>query len=201
MNVTIDKSDVFFEDKTFAFKIESFNVESNGLYFFEGTNGSGKTTLFNHLRKTLKSSLYLDQNYHRLIFDYKPIWWNICLQEVIQSGTKNGQFDKAVKLMMEFELDYLKAKETANKLSGGEKHILVLLRCFATDKKILLLDEPETGLDNEKREIFWKVLKKASNEKTIFITSHQVPKEHSKKKLKNLNTLNSKEIILYKLNL
>ncbi|MFA6801789.1 MAG: ABC transporter ATP-binding protein, partial [Acholeplasmataceae bacterium] len=59
-------------------------------------------------------------------------------------------------------------------LSGGQKRRIEIARALFSNPKLLLLDEPTTGLDPETRQSVWKVIDKLREEQglTIFLTTH-----------------------------
>ena len=65
------------------------------------------------------------------------------------------------------------AAHITGQLSGGNQQKVVLAKCLATNPKILILDEPMNGLDNqgvqEMRQLF---LKLKDEGKTILLASH-----------------------------
>lgn len=63
---------------------------------------------------------------------------------------------------------------TFEKLSGGQKRRVDVARALIHNPKILILDEPTTGLDPEARKLLWNVvtnLRKSRN-MTVFLTTH-----------------------------
>jgi len=71
-------------------------------------------------------------------------------------------------------LDTEKTKRSEN-LSGGNKRKLSLAMALIGNSKILLLDEPSSGLDPSSRKIIWEILKKVKSEKrTIILTTHHL---------------------------
>ena len=60
------------------------------------------------------------------------------------------------------------------KLSGGEKRRIDIARALFHQPKILILDEPTTGLDPQTRRIVWNVIEKLRKETniTVFLTTH-----------------------------
>ena len=63
---------------------------------------------------------------------------------------------------------------TYDKLSGGEKRRIDIARALFHQPKILILDEPTTGLDPQTRRIVWNVIEKLRKETniTVFLTTH-----------------------------
>jgi ABC-type multidrug transport system fused ATPase/permease subunit len=57
-------------------------------------------------------------------------------------------------------------------LSNGQRQIILILREYLDNKKILLLDEPTSSLDIKSKTLILNILKKLSHNKTIIITTH-----------------------------
>ena len=57
-------------------------------------------------------------------------------------------------------------------LSGGMKRKLALAIAIIGGTKILILDEPTSGMDPEARRIVWDLLQDLRNERTILLTTH-----------------------------
>ena len=65
-------------------------------------------------------------------------------------------------------------KRTVGKLSGGQRRRIDIARALLHSPKILILDEPTTGLDPQTRKILWNVVSQLrQNENlTVFLTTH-----------------------------
>lgn len=65
-------------------------------------------------------------------------------------------------------------KRTVGKLSGGQLRRIDIARALLHNPKILILDEPTTGLDPQTRKILWNVISILRKEKnmTVFLTTH-----------------------------
>ena len=61
-----------------------------------------------------------------------------------------------------------------SKLSGGQKRKIDIARALLNQPKILILDEPTTGLDPQTRKTVWAVVEKLQREQqmTVFLTTH-----------------------------
>ena len=66
-----------------------------------------------------------------------------------------------------------KKKVGISALSGGMRRRLSLIRAMVNDPKVLVLDEPTTGLDPQARQFLWQKLRElVSQGKTIVLTTH-----------------------------
>jgi ABC-type bacteriocin/lantibiotic exporter with double-glycine peptidase domain len=59
-----------------------------------------------------------------------------------------------------------------NKLSGGQRQIVWLLRSFFRHTHIIIMDEPTASLDPENKERIVHIIKKLSIGKTVIIVTH-----------------------------
>lgn len=82
-------------------------------------------------------------------------------------------------------LDYV-VGVSGESLSGGQKQIVLLLRNYFRNNKIIILDEPTAALDNNSRLIVLKIIKDMSINSTLIIITHD---------MKNLEIIN-RQIIL-----
>jgi lipooligosaccharide transport system ATP-binding protein len=74
-------------------------------------------------------------------------------------------------------LDFMHLKEKTDilipDLSGGMKRRLIIARALINEPKILILDEPTTGLDPQARHLIWdKIRELKSKGVTVLITTH-----------------------------
>lgn len=65
-------------------------------------------------------------------------------------------------------------KNTVGNFSGGMKRRLSLAIAAIGDPKIILLDEPTTGLDPKVRQQVWKLIEKMKDGKSIILTTHSM---------------------------
>ena len=65
-------------------------------------------------------------------------------------------------------------KRTVGKLSGGQRRRIDIARALLHEPKILILDEPTTGLDPQTRRLLWDAIARLRQEKgmTVFLTTH-----------------------------
>ena len=174
------------------FENVSLSLGSGKIILLKGKNGSGKTTLLKALLnliepssgaiywkgKLLKKNLYNFFNHVTYIADRTSSLSNLSVQEIIKiwkkiflSNISNSQVENILKtLKLDIYLD-----QKVNSLSFGETKKLEFLRLIIENKKIWILDEPLSNLDNESIDVMAQTFEDhRSNEGSIIFSSHQV---------------------------
>lgn len=171
----------------------SFHVKEGELFAFLGINGAGKSTTINILCGQLSKdagtvridSVNLDENPDNIkrslgvVFQNSVLDKDLSVQDNLQSraalyGICGKAFrDRLEELagLLEFE-DLL--KRTVGKLSGGQRRRIDIARALLHRPKILILDEPTTGLDPQTRSTLWRVVEDLRKNEgiTVFLTTH-----------------------------
>ncbi|MGL5564095.1 MAG: ABC transporter ATP-binding protein [Tannerellaceae bacterium] len=165
-----------------------------GMFGLLGPNGAGKSTLMrilvaqmeatsgsiemfgydmNKQRKEVRKILgYLPQDF-RFFAQYKT-WEFLDYAARLSGFTQNKQRKEAVDKMLESVGLYDVRNRYANRLSGGMKRRLGIAQALIHDPKVIIVDEPTTGLDPEERIRFRNLLSKVSGQDTTIILSTHI---------------------------
>lgn len=171
----------------------TFRVKEGELFAFLGINGAGKSTTINimcgQLSKDGGSVLIdgtdLDRNADHIkrglgvVFQNSLLDGPLSVYENLRSraalyGLTGSAFQKRLEELSELlELDDL-LKRPVGKLSGGQRRRIDIARALINRPKILILDEPTTGLDPQTRKNLWNVISdlRKNENMTVFLTTH-----------------------------
>ena len=171
----------------------SFDVEEGELYAFLGENGAGKSTTINMLTTVLQKTsgraviagheLGKEDDEIRkvngIVFQNSVLDKKLTVREnLITRGSYYGLSKKQVEQRLETFSERFEMKEIWNrrydKLSGGQRRRVDIMRALINEPKILFLDEPTTGLDPKSRKLVWDYINYLRKEHglTIFLTTH-----------------------------
>jgi lipooligosaccharide transport system ATP-binding protein len=100
-----------------------------------------------------------------------------CAENLLVYGRYFGMKDKQIRERIPALLDFASLAHKANakpgELSGGMKRRLSLARALVNNPRLLMLDEPTTGLDPQARHLMWERLQLLLQEgKSILLTTH-----------------------------
>ena len=171
----------------------SFKVKEGELFAFLGVNGAGKSTTINMMCAALRPDT------GEIVIDGEPLSANVNgikrkLGVVFQSSVldyalsvrdnlesraalygivEDGFKKRLAELSKLLELDPI-LKRPLGKLSGGQRRRVDIARALLHSPKILVLDEPTTGLDPQTRKTIWSVIEslRKNENMTVFLTTH-----------------------------
>lgn len=171
----------------------SFRVKEGELFAFLGINGAGKSTTINimcgQLSKDSGSVLIdkydLDKDIDFIkrelgvVFQYSVLDYSLSVYDNLKSraalyGITGMEFKKRLSELAKI-LDFENLlKRTVGKLSGGQRRRIDIARALFHNPKILILDEPTTGLDPQTRKTLWNVISnfRKNENMTVFLTTH-----------------------------
>ncbi len=141
MKIQIKNLSVRYGSRT-IFDDFSFAIDGHAIKLV-GSNGIGKSTLLNHIYEMYKQECFLLYQEPKYFKDFSVI-------ENLKIMTMDSyDLDEFNRVLNYFEMGYI-PKKTISKLSGGELQICILAIAYASDKKIVLLDEIENNLDDKR---------------------------------------------------
>ena len=176
-----------------AVKGISFDVREGDFFAFLGENGAGKSTTINILTTILKktsgdvriSSHTLGQDDDAIRDKIGIVFQNSVLDDKLTvkenlytRGSYYGLSRKEIRSRIELLGECLELNDILTrryeKLSGGQRRRVDIVRALINRPKILFLDEPTTGLDPKSRKIVWDYIDLLRREEgmTIFLTTH-----------------------------
>ncbi len=193
MQITIRNLEKRYREGTLAISRVNLDIES-GMFGLLGPNGAGKTTLMRILVTLMKPTdgtvtvngldIRHDRAEIRKMIGYLPQeftmfsklkTWEFLDYAARLAGIKSGaRRKKAVEEHLEAVGLYEVRERQANKLSGGMKRRLGIAQALIGDPKILIVDEPTTGLDPEERLRFRNLMANMSRQDMIIILSTHI---------------------------
>jgi len=171
----------------------SLEVYEGEVFGFLGPNGAGKTTSINMICGLLKpdaGSVWLlgqlvqgsDQGLRRIVgvCPQEIVLWErlTCLEQLIFMGQMYGLSARRASASARRLLEVLeltdKAKVQARKLSGGMQRRLNLAMALVHDPQVVILDEPDAGLDPQSRVKVREYIHSLARVKTVILTTHNM---------------------------
>lgn len=190
--IEINNLDKSFQD-VHAVNDLSLRVKEGELFAFLGVNGAGKSTTISIMcgmlakdgGKVFIDGKDVDKDMREITKELGVVFQNTVLDaklsvkdNLTSRAALYGITGKEAKQRIANLADLLEFKDILNrtfgKLSGGQKRRVDVARALLNNPKILILDEPTTGLDPEARKALWSVvtsLRKNQN-MTVFLTTH-----------------------------
>lgn len=171
----------------------TFSVKKGELFSFLGVNGAGKSTTISMISGTLQKDSgeiviaghNIENAKKNILSDIGVVFQtsvldtslsvkdNLTTKAALYGLGKEATKKRIAELAKLLEFEDLLTR-TVGKLSGGQKRRIDVARALINDPKILILDEPTTGLDPQTRKTLWQVIDNCRKEKgmTVFLTTH-----------------------------
>ncbi|CDM91348.1 ABC transporter ATP-binding protein [Xenorhabdus bovienii] len=188
-------------------------VEEGDFYALLGPNGAGKSTTIGIISSLVNKSsgkvkvfgydidtdLVNAKRQLGLVpqeFNFNP--FETVIQIVLnQAGyygvPRNVAYNRAETYLTQLDL-WGKRNERANRLSGGMKRRLMIVRALMHQPKLLILDEPTAGVDIELRRSMWEFLKALNAQgTTIILTTHYL--EEAEMLCRNIGIIQHGELV------
>lgn len=163
----------------------SLSLTEPGIYCLLGRNGAGKTTLLRSIagyQAITSGSITIDgEQVSPTALEMKASYienfaqhFNLPVRRLLDlAGQLNPEYDQdfALEMMDRFELD---GKKKFKHLSLGMKTMLSTIICLASNKSVVLLDEPVLGFDALMRVEFYEMLAESyrKHPRIIIVSTH-----------------------------
>ena len=193
-------------EKKYVLKDITLSFPSTGLVSVLGKSGCGKSTLLNLIGKLDNPSegqiffngkdiskykekelviyrkkivSYIFQHYHLL--ENQTALYNIMLPALLNGDSFITAKKKVLSLVDNFSIDKSLLDKKCSKLSGGEKERIAIMRCFISNPRLILADEPTGALDKDNAVLVMESLKKASKSSLVIMVTHneQLARQYS----------------------
>ena len=190
--ITIDHLSKYFGEVK-AVQDLSFRVREGELFAFLGVNGAGKSTTIHIMCGQLKKDggkIVIDGAdldggadpvkqklgvvFQNSVLDGAlTVWDNLESRAALYKITGSAFKKRFSELDALLGIGEFKRRAVA-KLSGGQRRRIDIARALLHRPKILILDEPTTGLDPQTRKLLWGVIARLRQEEgmTVFLTTH-----------------------------
>ncbi len=171
----------------------SFGVRKGELFAFLGVNGAGKSTTINIMCAQLSKDsgkIFIDghdldrdsdaiKRELGVVFQNSVLDMALSVYDNLESraalyGLHGAEFRERLSELADM-LDFKDIlKRQVGKLSGGQRRRIDIARALLHKPKILILDEPTTGLDPQTRKTLWRVISSLRRDEnmTVFLTTH-----------------------------
>ena len=173
----------------------SFEVPQKSCFGFLGPNGAGKTTMMKMLYARALRDTSAESTIN--VFGYDPRYQELQIKYLSGVVPQEDNLDEELNVIQNlllfarfYNMPTRQAKERAEELlgfleltekqnspirdlSGGMKRRLVIARALLNQPRLLILDEPTTGLDPQVRHVIWDKLRQLKKQgTTLLLTTH-----------------------------
>ena len=169
----------------------SFSVEQNDFLGIIGPNGAGKSTLFScmlGLNTQYNGSIHFfgenirgSKKYLRDVgyVPQKPIFeknFPATVKEIVRMSLRQKSNEERVDKVLQDVWIHELSHKRIGELSGGQQQRVFIAKALVDDPKVLILDEPVTGIDTQSTELFYGILRELNKKQNITIiwSSHDL---------------------------
>ncbi|WP_266065050.1 manganese/iron ABC transporter ATP-binding protein [Brucella intermedia] len=177
-----------------ALRDANFQIPTGTIAALVGVNGSGKSTLFKAIMGFVRLAkgeicvlgLTVDEALRKNLVAYVPqaeeVDWNfpVLVEDVVMMGRyghmgmmrlpKAADHEAVSKALARVNMNEFR-KRQIGELSGGQKKRVFLARALAQDGRVILLDEPFTGVDVKTEDQIIKLLRELRDEGRVMLVS------------------------------
>lgn len=182
----------------YVFKNLSLKIVPGESVGIIGQIGSGKTTLIKLLLKLNNyngGKILIDNQeiskfdediirYHISYVPQNPKLFNRSVYDNMVYGIDNIKHQDVIALLKKFKVNDMfnslrngldtNVGKNGEKVSGGQRQIIFLIRCILRNNKIIILDEPTSALDTHSREYIFNIVKELIKDKTFIVITHDL---------------------------
>ena len=168
----------------------SFHLKDGDHAVVTGVSGSGKTTLFRVLtglepeyrgkavfwleeKGELTPQSFRDQEGIGFLFQENRLLPERSAVENVRITLRNEIADAAIRQELSKVLPETDPDRSAGKLSGGEQRRVALVRAMLQKSKVILLDEPFSGLDEGAGDLVKKYISEKSEGRIVLASDHE----------------------------
>lgn len=199
MKLEVSKGFFKFKKTDYILRDINFSLGDGDVLSVLGPNGVGKTTLIKCLTGLLpwtRGETFIDGKNISAMKE-REVWSKISyipqkrnfsfsytgLEMVLFGSTSSlniferpsqKEIERAREVMKMIEIDHL-ADKVASEMSGGELQMVLIARSLLKEPKIIILDEPESGLDYKNQIIILDLIKKLSESGVIIVMNTHYP--------------------------
>ncbi len=156
-----EKETYLYEDGT-GVELPGLDIKEGETIRLEGASGKGKTTLMRSLWQSEDAAVLFQED--RLLKSLTPV------QNVSLTVSKENK-ERVCDVLLTVLPEKLLNKKT-EELSGGEKRRTAIVRAMLAGSKIILLDEPFTGLDSKAREKVRSLVESERRGRAVIYSAH-----------------------------
>ncbi|HRG69017.1 MAG TPA: ATP-binding cassette domain-containing protein, partial [Saprospiraceae bacterium] len=170
----------------------SFDIKSGEIVGFLGPNGAGKTTTMKMLTQYMQpdsGTIWYDNSSsydvdirreigylpeHNPLYEDMPVMDYLAFAAALQSVPQSEVPSRVIEMVRICGLDVEKHKKIGE-LSKGYRQRVGLAQAIIHNPKVLILDEPTTGLDPNQIVEIRELIRKLGREKTVILSTHILP--------------------------